>query len=185
MAIRDQKQLRSLLAVALAILAGTVVIRDFVIGESSQRTATVHVDSTPNRATAQRFSRNADGLVDLGPRLENLRLTEASTYDGTGRNIFRLEVEQSGEKIVYRQESIEPKSRAQVVPTSFPLKFFGFSRNGKTRLVFLLKGTDVFIAREGDIVDRRYRIVGIAQNSAQVEDLLSNQRRDLWFRETP
>jgi hypothetical protein len=102
-----------------------------------------------------------------------------------GRNIFRAELEPVGERTVSQRESMEQKSPPPVVPTSFPLKLFGFSRNGKTRSIFLLRETDVFIAHEGDIVDRRYRIVRIEQNSAQIEDLLNNQQQELWFRDTP
>jgi len=65
------------------------------------------------------------------------------------------------------------------------LKFFGYTRNGKTRSIFLLKETDIFIASEGDIVDRRYKIVRIAHNFAQVENLVSNQRQELWFGHGP
>jgi len=55
----------------------------------------------------------------------------------------------------------------------------------KTRSIFLLKETDIFIASEGDIVDRRYKIVRIAHNFAQVENLVSNQRQELWFGHGP
>jgi hypothetical protein len=143
------------------------------------------IDSTATRATAHRFDHDAGSLIDLKPRLENLRVTEVSTYQGSGRNIFRVVVEQSDRPTVPQRESVEQKSPPSVAPISFPLKYFGFSRNGQTRSIFLLNGSDIFIACEGDIVDRRYKIVRIAHNAAQVEDLLSNQRQELWFKETP
>lgn len=96
-----------------------------------------------------------------------------------------MEVENLGEKVVHRDDPIEPKLPPAVAPIPLPLKFFAYSRNGNTRSIFLLKENDIFIASEGDIVDRRYKIVRIAHNSAQVEDLLSNQRQELWFRERP
>jgi len=114
-----------------------------------------------------------------------LRFTEATTYGGTGRNIFEVEGEPSHEPIVPAHEFVEQKSPPPVAPIPLPLKFFGYTRNGKTRSIFLLKETDIFIASEGDIVDRRYKIVRIAHNFAQVEDLLSNQRQELWFGDTP
>ena len=41
-----------------------------------------------------------------------------------------------------------------------PLKFFGFaSHPGEPKKIFLSKGEDVFIAGEGEIVDRRYKVV--------------------------
>lgn len=185
MAIHAQKQLRSVLAFALAILAGTLIVRNFALSGSSQRTAATQVDLTAARVTAHRFNHDASGLIDLSPRLEYLRLVETYPHQGTGRNIFQVEVENLGEKVVHRDDPIEPKLPPAVVPIPLPLKFFGYSRNGNTRSIFLLKETDIFIASEGDIVDRRYKIVRIAHNSAQVEDLLSTQRQELWFRETP
>lgn len=76
MAIHAQKQLRSVLAFALAILAGTLIVRNFALSGSSQRTAATQVDLTAARVTAHRFNHDASGLIDLSPRLEYLRLVE-------------------------------------------------------------------------------------------------------------
>jgi len=43
----------------------------------------------------------------------------------------------------------------------------------------LSQGEDIFVAKEGDIVDRRYRIVKINANSVDVEDVLTNNRQTL------
>jgi hypothetical protein len=45
--------------------------------------------------------------------------------------------------------------------------------------VFLSKGEDIFIAKEGQIIDRRYRILKIGPNSVEVEDVLTNNRQTL------
>ena len=60
------------------------------------------------------------------------------------------------------------------------LKFFGTatSADGKRR-AFLLKGEDVFLASDGDIVQRRYRIVTVSANSILVEDMANNNRQTL------
>jgi hypothetical protein len=65
-------------------------------------------------------------------------------------------------------------------PPPINLKFYGFAgpKNGSKR-IFLLKGEDIFVAREGDIVDRRYRIVRIGPNSVDVEDVLTNNKQTL------
>jgi hypothetical protein len=184
-ALLHPKQLRPLVAYALATIAGALIVRDFDVVQGSRRAGIVQADSTSASVSPHRLSRGPSGLPDLSPGLENLRLTEASIYQGTGRNIFRVEIQQSNRQEVSRRESMEQKFAPPVVPASFPLKFFGFSRNGKTSAIFLLKNNDIFIAREGEIVDRRYKIVRIAHNSAQVEDLLSDQRQELWLREMP
>jgi hypothetical protein len=60
------------------------------------------------------------------------------------------------------------------------LKFFGFaSKPGETKKVFLSQGEDVFIAAEGDIIDRRYKILRITPLSVEVEDVLTNNRQSI------
>jgi hypothetical protein len=60
------------------------------------------------------------------------------------------------------------------------LKFFGFANKpGETKKVFLSQGEDVFIAGEGDIIDRRYKILRITPVSVEVEDVLTNNRQSI------
>ncbi len=46
--------------------------------------------------------------------------------------------------------------------TSSGLKFYGYAgpKNGGKK-IFLIKGEDIFLAKEGDVVDRRYKIVRV------------------------
>ena len=41
------------------------------------------------------------------------------------------------------------------------------------------QGEDIFIAAEGDIVDRRYRVLRISPTTVDVEDVLNNNRQSL------
>lgn len=116
--------------------------------------------------------------TNLDPTLhpEWMAATESMTYSGTGRNIFS---QLSAPAVIEK-----PKASARPVkvanagpplpppPPAIDLKFFGFSaaRSG-LRQAFFLRGEDVFIAGEGDVVDRRYRVVKILPFSVQIEDL--------------
>ena len=65
-------------------------------------------------------------------------------------------------------------------PPPINLKFFGFANKpGEPKRIFLSQGEDVFIAGEGDIVDRRYRILHISPVSVEVEDVLNNNRQTI------
>ncbi len=65
-------------------------------------------------------------------------------------------------------------------PPPITLKFFGFAnRPGETKKVFLSQNEDVFIAAEGEIVDRRYRVLHILPNAVEVEDVINNNRQSL------
>ena len=61
------------------------------------------------------------------------------------------------------------------------LKFYGFaiSKPGEAKRIFLSQGEDVFIAKEGDIVDRRYKVVHISPNAVEILDVLSNNRQSI------
>jgi hypothetical protein len=65
-------------------------------------------------------------------------------------------------------------------PPPILLKFFGFaSKPGEPKRIFLSQGDDVFIASEGDIIDRRYRVLRIGATSVEVEDVLNNNRQSI------
>jgi hypothetical protein len=65
-------------------------------------------------------------------------------------------------------------------PPPINIKFFGFANKpGESRKVFLSQGEDVFIAVEGDIVDRRYKVLTISPMSVEIEDVLTNNRQSI------
>jgi len=61
------------------------------------------------------------------------------------------------------------------------LKFFGFRRAipESPRRFFLSQGEDVFIASEGEIVDRRYKVLRISPASVEIEDGAHNNRQEI------
>ena len=67
-------------------------------------------------------------------------------------------------------------------PPAINLKFFGFANKpGEPKRVFLSSqgSEDVFIAGEGDIVNRRYRVIRIMPNAVALEDVLYNNRQSI------
>jgi hypothetical protein len=137
--------------------------------------------------------RSASGKVlhTFQPRLDPtldlalLSQSEQIKYAGNGRNIF---VAGSVAKIETPKGRGVTDSEAATVrplptippPPPITLKFFGFAnRPGETKKVFLSQGDDIFIAGEGDIVDRRYRVLRISQNAVDVEDVINNNRQSL------
>lgn len=123
-----------------------------------------------------------DPTLKMGPML----VTEQLVYSGTGRNIFSLtSVPVDIPKPV---ASARPKPTAPVdtpppgppPPPPIDLKFFGTETNAQgKRRAFLLHGEDVFLAADGDVVQRRYRILAVSANSVQVEDMANNNRQTL------
>jgi hypothetical protein len=65
-------------------------------------------------------------------------------------------------------------------PPPINLKYFGTAvRVNGRKQAFLLQGEDVYLASEGDIVARKYRIVTIGANNIQVEDLVNKDTQTL------
>lgn len=127
----------------------------------------------------------------LDPTLDESAMlrTESLVYSGTGRNIFSAISAPPPMVIPKNVPNARPGAAAAAgppVPTGPPLpppinlKFFGTAvrLNGK-RQAFLLDGEDVYLASEGDIVARRYRIVSISAASIRVEDLVNNDTQTL------
>lgn len=117
--------------------------------------------------------------LDPTLQLQLLATSEQIKYAGSGRNIFVSQpdpvIPQPG-----APGHTDTTAPAYVVPQApppppIPLKFFGFANQpGETRKIFLSKGEDVFIAAEGDIVDRRYKVVHISPNSVEIQDVVSS-----------
>jgi len=134
--------------------------------------------------------RMASTSSSLDPTLDESAMlrTESLVYSGTGRNIFSAI---SAPPVVIPTNV--PKARPGVVlpvmppmpvgpppPPPINLKYFGTAvRVNGRRQAFLLQGEDVYLASEGDIVARKYRIVTIGTNNIQVEDLVNKDTQTL------
>jgi hypothetical protein len=61
-----------------------------------------------------------------------------------------------------------------------PLKFYGFtSARAGAKRAFFLENEDVFVANEGDVVKKRYKVVRINMNSVLMEDTEFKQQQTL------
>jgi hypothetical protein len=119
--------------------------------------------------------------LDPRLRLDLLANSEDVKYQGKGKNIFRAEAEQ----VIIPQPKVSPLISQQ--PSNIPpppppinLKFFGTTNaKGEKPKVFLSQGDDVWIAHEGDVVNRHYKIIRISPTAVEVEDLLNNNRQNI------
>jgi hypothetical protein len=127
----------------------------------------------------------------LDPTLDEAAMhrTESLVYTGAGRNIFSLVYTPPAPVVPKNLPPARPNPNAVVappVPTGPPppppinLKFFGTAVRANGQLqAFLLNGEDVYLAAKGDIVARKYKIIGILSNSIQVEDLQNSNTQTL------
>jgi hypothetical protein len=116
--------------------------------------------------------------LDPTLRIDLLKSSEDVSYKGSGRDIFQNQPEPA--PIPKPIVDPMPKVTTPPPPPPIPLKFYGFSGNKSgPKQVFLSKGEDIFIAKEGQVIDRRYKILKIGPNSVDVEDVLTNNRQTL------
>jgi hypothetical protein len=185
-------------AVSLVIVAVVLMATRFsgILGlgsSSSSSPASVNVSAnvapdspaplrTPGRANRTTSKKQAAGQsLDPTLRTDLLKYSEDTKYEGIGRNIFKVFVEIP--KVI--QPPIQPQvTDNQPLPPPPPppinITFYGFATPaGGAKRVFLAQGEDVFIAKEGDIVDRRYKVVRISPNAIEILDVLSNNRQSI------
>jgi hypothetical protein len=171
----------------LLLIAAISVVRMFdVFGSSTPAAASssTHGAAPPPRRAPNRAPAMAVAAPSLDPelRLKLLESSEGMKYEGTGRNIFVPAMEEIPKPVAPAFKANEPPQPPPGPPPPPPinLKFFGFaSHAGEPKRVFLAQGDTVFIGQEGEIVDRRYRIVRINPNSVEIEDVLNNNRQTI------
>ena len=118
--------------------------------------------------------------MDPTLQLTLLRASEDIKYTGRGRNIFEAQIEIPKPIAPVTPQPQAPQAYVPPPPPPIPLKFFGFaSKPGEAKRIFLSSGEDVFIAGEGDIVNRRYKVVRIAPSSVEIEDVLTNNHQSI------
>jgi hypothetical protein len=125
--------------------------------------------------------------LDPTLRMDAMLVTESLVYAGNGRNIFSassVPVTIPTAVASARPKPLPPPPPPEPVgpppPPPIDLKFFGTaSAADGTRRAFLLHGDDVFLASDGDIVQRREKVVSILANSIVVEDMGNNNRQTL------
>ena len=142
--------------------------------------------------------------VDPTLQTDLLAKVRAVEFEGIERNLFRfgqrkkLVASPSAEEIKQSQERLKKlqaqkaktikKKRGARKPTAPPIdwKYYGFanSRRDTRKRAFLLDGEEIFVATEGDVFKKRYRIVRIGINSIVIEDMQFKEEQKLPLEES-
>ena len=185
MRVRAENRRKLIAAVILALVALVMMARRIAGSDVPPVPAAMvgHGDGSKTKASVRRNPRD---LTAFDPRLrsDRLQLSEDSEYTGTGRNIFEIE-SPSVRTVTHREpDPPPPPPPSKPSPPLFHLNFFGFaSAPGGAKRVFLSKDGDVFMGRQGDIINRRYRILRVTPTSVEMEDLLDDVRQRVLLNE--
>lgn len=184
----NKKQVYTVIALfaVIAVVGGSELYNTFSgPPQRSPIPAVARVNSAGNAANsagpeAQKLSNAA---LDPTLHFDKLAQSEDVEYHGTGRNIFSAE-----SAPVEIPKPVKSARNTPAVnlpppvpqPPSIDLKYFGYEETpDKNFRAFFVRGDDIFMARQGDVVDHRYKVDAIKPTSVQVTDLAYNNTQTL------
>jgi hypothetical protein len=179
----NKKQVQWMIALlVLALLVGIYNFVDFGSSSAASSPATASPGTQPKKIGVIQV---ADNTLDPRLRTDILAASQSKKYEA-GRNIFRMEEVQipkmEGEARVQKKVGPDPPPTPTPTPPppQIPLKFYGFaSKPNEPKKVFLDDDGEVFVAKQGEIVERRYKVVQINNTSVIIEDALNSNRQTI------
>lgn len=187
--VEDKK--KAIWAASLGGVALLIAVYQFFPSSSTSASVPAPVVAQGTATAAKPAGRGKAGAVsdkkvraqslDPALHLAQLAAAEQVKYEGSNRNIF---ISQADPEIPAVKGNPVTDHNAQQAaytppppppPPPIPLKFFGFASGpGEPKKIFLSKGDDIFIAAEGEIVDRRYKVVRISPTSVEMQDVVGS-----------
>jgi hypothetical protein len=180
-------------AAVLGGIALLVVVYELIPSSSTSASApavtATQISATSPTITSKRSAGRHLGVgqkksrpqsLDPTLHLAQLAAAEQVKYEGSGRNIFISQADPAIPPVKGNPATDHKATQTYTPPPPpppppIPLKFFGFASGpGEPKKIFLSKGEDVFIAGEGEIVDRRYKVLHISPTSVEIQDVVGS-----------
>ena len=175
----NKKQLR--LMIVLLVILALVGVYNFVdFGTSSAAAPATTSPSQPKKSGTQL----ADNTLDPRIHVDALAALQKIKYE-PGRNIFKMEEVTKIEPVAASVRGpMGPEPPPTPTPTPppppIPLKFYGFaSKPNEQKKIFLDHDGEVYVVRQGDIVERKYKVLQINNTNVIIEDVLNNSKETI------
>lgn len=128
--------------------------------------------------------------VDPTLRLDLLAKVQNSEVSAGGRNVFQWGPQPLPPEPKVIPPPVEPVTVPPPAPTGPPpppppppisLRYYGFTSapGSSKKTAFFLDGDEILVAKEGDTVKRRYRVVRVGPTSVVMEDTESKRQQTL------
>ncbi len=117
-------------------------------------------------------------IPDADLRLQWLESSAQGAIGEAGRNIFEYGHRPAPEGSVDRVKEEDTGPPLPPPPPPPPVRFYGFAEGSTSgnRRVFLTDGESVFVAKQGDVILRRYRLTRIGNDSIDIEEISGANR---------
>ena len=166
---------------------------DAAVTAAAQTAAAPTRSSAGRRNTSQEFRppykrKGVDtSTIDPRLRLDLLAKVQAVDLSPAERNLFQFGaappvvahapdpgkiIPKTQAQIQAEQASLNPGPPAPPPPPPITLKYYGYTaqRADGRRRAFFLDGDDIFVAAEGELIKKRYKVIRIGVTSVEVED---------------
>ncbi len=185
---RLQDGKRWIAAAVLLAFAAFLLYRAFSPSAQQAASRARGVGPAAENRLRKRARASISGAYDPALRFDLLAKVQGITYQGTERNIFQYHtraapIPKPTAKAVTESAS---KRSGEAPPPPIPLKYYGYAHkpDETARKAFFLDAEEIFIATEGEIVNKRYKILKIGVNTVEVEDLVTKSKQTLPLQET-
>ena len=164
-------------------------------GASRQVSGRIQSDEFHPTLRAKRPEDRIDPMgIDPTLRLDLLAKVQAVDLAGGERNLFQFAPPPKPDALKGPEPKILPKPPAppgtenkegakpgETPPPPITLKYYGYStmRDNGLKTAFFLDGDDILMAVEGEVVNKRYRVVRIGVSSVVMEDTESKRQQTL------
>ncbi|HXE74154.1 MAG TPA: hypothetical protein VNN18_00775 [Candidatus Xenobia bacterium] len=170
--MKDRAKLAILGALVLVFVA--VNFRNFFGGSAPSAPASAAAPATHRAASGAR-------IPDAALSEDLLQPTERAGAGRVVRNIFEYGSRPVSATEAARLKEAEAQEEAPPPPPPPPpppVRFYGFAESSAAgnRRVFLTDGENVFVARQGDTILRRYRLTRIGNDSIDIEEISGPNR---------
>ncbi len=126
-------------------------------------------------------------VPDPALRLDMIERLRKQEYTGTHRNIFSASAPPKPAPVLPPAQ-VGPSAPPPPPPLQVPVKFYGIVTEpaaGGLRRAFFTDGENIFILREGETLQERFRLLRIGNDTAEFEEIASGRRATLPLEKPP